>query len=890
MAVRANAGFSFFFKDKLIKARPGDSIGAAMFRAGVRVFTRSFKHHRPRGLLCVAGNCPNCLMNVDGVPSVRVCTEPARPGLRVTPQNVFPSLDFDVLSLSQKFDWLMPVGWYYKTFTKRGSWKTVEPWIRKAAGLGEPPPTMGEFSGKAPAYEHRYIHGDVAIVGGGPAGLAAALDVSRQGLRVVLIDDQMELGGHLRFTPSEAERRAGLVEQVRVDEKIEVLSRSHCFGLYEDQLLGVVQLPCEGRETESVAHVRANRVIIATGVFEAPLLFENNDLVGVMLSSGVERLIGLYGIVPGDRAVIIGDGQRAERIAALLRDAGSKVVATLRPAEVLSATGSGRVDGLRTAGGRVACDLVVVCGHRVPNAGLLHQAGAGLDWIDEKGAFVPTRLPPNVEAVGDVTGDNLVPAAAAPPAYPLSKRCYTCYCEDVTTADLSTAITEGFNEIETLKRYTTVSMGPCQGRMCQISAIGVCANETGRSMGETGVTTSRPPNPSVSLGALAGGAHTPVRRSPLHHEHEALGAVWMNMGEWKRPRYYASDPSLSERECIEREYRAVRERAGVIDVGPLGKIEVKGRDAGRLLDKVYTHRFGNLQAGRVRYAVICDETGTILDDGTISRLADDHYFLTTTTGNLEFVVQWLEWWLVGTGWDVHITNVTGGRSSINVAGPKAREVLAALTGIDLATEAFKYMACRQGEVAGVPAILLRIGFTGETGWEVHVPADYGAHVWSSVLEAGRPYDILPFGVETQRVLRLEKKHVIIGVDTDALSNPYEADMPWVTKLDKPDFIGKASLETLQSAPAGERLIGFTMIDTELIPEDGASIVRDGAPVGRVTSARYSFANKTGIGLGWVKADLAQEGQEIMVRVGGEPVRARVQHAAFYDPAGDRLRM
>jgi sarcosine oxidase subunit alpha len=923
---QASEGFSFFFNNKPIEARPGDSIGAAMFRAGIRVFTRSFKHHRPRGLLCVAGNCPNCLMNVDGVPSIRVCTAPAKPGVRVTPQNVFPSLDFDVLAASQKFDWLMPVGWYYKTFTQRPVWNTVGPLIRKAAGLAEAPPTIADFTAAPPPYDHAYIHADVAVVGAGPAGLTAALAASDQGLRAVLIDDQTELGGHLRFTPSQTQKRVQLVEQVRADERIEVLSRSHCFGLYEDRLLGVVQLPSESRDTESLAHVRAERVIVATGVFEAPLLFENNDLVGVMLSSAVERLIGLYGIAPGRRAVIIGEGPRAERITSLLTEAGVEVASVVPPDQVLSATGSGHIDGLRTTDARIACDLAVVCGHLIPNAGLLHQAGARLDWVDARGAFLPANLPPNVEAVGEVTGADLAPAVTAPPAYPDSKRCYTCFCEDVTTTDLRTAIQEGFDQIETLKRYTTVSMGPCQGRMCQISAIGVCARETGRSMGDTGVTTSRPPNPSVSLGALAGPRHPPVRRSPLHHEHEALNAVWMNMGEWKRPRYYASNglsapektgtvPSaahvasssaastsgaertvpvlagpLSERECVEREYRAVRERAGVVDVGPLGKIEVKGRDAGKLLDKVYTHRFGSLKIGRVRYAVICDETGTILDDGTISRLADEHYFLTTTTGNLEFVVQWLEWWLIDTGWDAHITNVTGGRSSINVAGPRAREVLSALTDIDLDTEAFKYMACRQGEVAGAPAILLRIGFVGEMGWEVHVPADYGVHVWKSVLDAGQRYNIRPFGVETQRVLRLEKKHVIVGVDTDALSNPYEADMPWVTKLDKPDFIGKASLQTLQGAPANERLIGFTMLEQNRVPEDGAAIVHDGLPVGRVTSARYSFVNETAVGLAWVKADLAEEGQEIAVRVNGKPEQARVQQAAFYDPAGDRLRM
>ena len=881
-------GFSFLLNDKPIPAKAGDSIGAAMFRAGVRVFTRSFKHHRPRGLLCVAGNCPNCLMNVDGTPNVRVCTTPARPGMRVAPQNVFPSLAFDVLAASQKFDWLMPVGWYYKTFTRRPVWNAVEPFVRKAAGLGEAPPSIERFSGEAPDYEQRYVHTGVAVVGGGPAGLTAALEASRQGSRVTLIDDQPQLGGHLRFTPSEAERGRGLAGQVEAAEGIEVLSRAQCFGLYEDGLLGVVQSPLDGGE-ESVIHVRARRVVVATGVIEAPLLFENNDLVGVMLSSGVERLIGLYGIVPGRRAVIVGAGSRAGRISSVLEDSGVEVAATVRPDQVLSVTGAAQADGVRTASGKIPCDLVVVCGHLVPNAGLLHQAGGSLDWSDENGAFLPARLPPHVEAAGQVKGRGQTAAASSPPAYPDSKRCYACLCEDVTTSDLRTAIREGFDHIETLKRYTTVSMGPCQGRMCQISSIGVCAQETGRGMGETGVTTSRPPNPSVSLGALAGPRHPPAKRSPLHHEHVALGAVWMNMGQWKRPRYYASQPDWSERRIVEREYRAVRERVGVVDVGPLGKIEVRGRDAGKLLDKVYTHRFGRLKVGRVRYAVICDETGTILDDGTISRLANDHYFLTTTTGNLEFVVQWLEWWSVETGWDVHVADVTGGRSSINVAGPKAREVLAELTDVDLETAAFKYMACRQGEVAGAPAVLLRIGFVGEMGWEVHVPADYGVHVWRSVLAAGKTHGILPFGVETQRVLRLEKKHVIVGVDTDALSNPYEADMPWVTKLEKQDFIGKASLETLRSAAANERLIGFTMLEDDKVPEDGSSVVLDGRPAGRVTSARYSFVNGTAVGLAWVSAELAEEGREIKVRVEGKPARARIQQAAFYDPEGRRLR-
>ena len=901
---KSDGTFSFFFnsglfgssssKTSAIQAQPGDTIAAAMFRSGIRIFTRSFKNHRPRGLLCMTGKCPNCLMNVDGVPSVRVCTAQARPGMKVKHQNAFPSLGFDLLAVAQKFNWLMPVGWYYKTFTRRPVWAAVEPWIRKAAGLAEPPPTIDQIADRFPHYEHVNVHTSVAVVGGGPAGLAAALEAAASNVSVTLIDNQPALGGHLRYTPSEDVNLPELIERIQARDNIEVLSLSNCFGLYEGNLLGVFRPRVAPDATEQLLHVRAKRTIVATGAYEAPLLFENNDLVGVMLSSAVERLIGLYGIAPGRRAAVIGSGSRAERIASRLREAGIEVVATVPLGQVITATGSGSVNGLRTQDpqdkeAHIACDLIVVCGHVVPDAGLLHQAGAKLQWDEAKGAFLARDLPPNATAVGDVAGEEITPAAVSPPTYPDSKRCFVCLCEDVTSRDLRKAVAEGFNHIETIKRYTTVSMGPCQGRMCQMSAIGVCAAETNRTMGETGVTTSRPPNPPVSLGALAGHNRAPVRRGPLHHEHEALSAVWMNMGEWKRPLYYHADPALSRQECLEQEYHAVRERAGVVDVGPLGKIEVKGRDAGKLLDKVYTHRFGNLKVGRVRYAVICDETGIILDDGTISRLAEDHYFLTTTTGNLEFVIQWLEWWLIGSGWDAHVTNITGGRSSINVAGPRAREVLSSLTDLDLSTDAFRYMACRQAAVAGAPAVLLRIGFVGEMGWEIHVPAEYGVHVWKAVLEAGEPLGIRPFGVEAQRMLRLEKKHVIVGVDTDALSNPYESDMPWVAKLDKPDFIGKASLEGLQSAPANERLIGFVMLDDRL-PDDGSAIVVAGKPAGRVTSARYSPANGRAVGLGWVAASLAEDGREIDVRAQGQLSKARVQQTAFYDPEGVRLRM
>lgn len=376
----------------------------------------------------------------------------------------------------------------------------------------------------------------------------------------------------------------------------------------------------------------------------------------------------------------------------------------------------------------------------------------------------------------------------------------------------------------------------------------------------------------------------------MHHAHEELGAVWMDMGNWQRPRYYVKYLGAAEKESVLLEYRAVREAAGLIDVSTLGKLDVRGADSGKLLDKVYTHRFSDLRLGRVRYALMCDEGGIILDDGTISRLSQNRYFVTTTSGNLDFVHQWLDWYLTGTGWDVHITNVTAGYGAMNLAGPQSRDILSKLTDCDLNSSSFPYMACREGKVNGISAILLRIGFVGETGWEIYCPAESAEELWRAILDVGREFGVRPFGVEAQRLLRLEKRHVIVGVDTDALTNPYEADMGWAVKLDKDDFVGKALLSYAHAAkyPSRERLVGF-VLQAPGLPQDGAAVVVDGQPAGRVTSSRYSPAKMTGIGLAMVKSSKAQEGACIDVRVSGGLIKAKVTMTPFYDPEGVRLR-
>jgi sarcosine oxidase subunit alpha len=924
-AIRRDRPIRFRFERKTIAAFEGDTVGSALAAAGVTITGRSFKYHRPRGLSCMTGSCPNCLMQIDGIPNVRACTEPAREGMTVERQNAWPSADRDVHGWLDTFSFMMPTGFYYKIFQHpRWAWPLVEPFIRSKAGLGKLP--------HEPDHRRRRrlnLHPDVLVIGAGMAGLAAAAEASKAGASVVLLEQGREAGGHLLGEATSA-LRSGLAREA-LGSGARFLAGTAAFGVFGGGLIAAAG-------PDALYRIRARHVIFATGAIEGSAVFPGNDLPGVMLSSGAHLLIHRYGVLPGRRAVVLTGDNVGYSTAWALRDAGAEVtVVDLRSeggwpegfpvfagSTILSAHGRRRVSAVSvgspgaSSGRKVSCDLVVNACVQTPSTNLLAQAGTRLVFDEVAQAFLPDEMPGRTWAVGAVAGTRSPEAAVAqgrlagleaaagsghevdaasiadlrtvaarsedpivlpPEASAASGKQFACLCMDVTAKELETAVAEGFDSMELLKRYTTITMGPCQGKACMASSQRLCGAVTGRSFAETSPTTSRPPWVPVEMGTLAGARLTSRKETTMHDRHVAAGAEFMWAGDWRRPHHYTTP---------EAEVAAVRHRVGLIDVSTLGTFRIKGPQSVELLERLYPNRFSDLAVGRVRYGAMLNDEGVILDDGAVVRLADDEFFVTVTTGNTAALERWITWWNADWGLDALVLNVTGAYGAVNLAGPRARDVMASLTDSDVSGAAMPYMTATKMAVADVLSLVLRIGFVGETGYEIHFPSAYGEHLWDAVMEAGRPAGIVPFGLEAQRILRLEKQHILVGQDTDAESDPYEAGLGWMVKDDKEDFLGLRSLRGLKERGARERLVGFTAPEHWLPPE-GASVVREGGWVGRVTSARRSEAVGGVVGLAWVPAEWAVDGGTFEIQFGGSHTTGTVRTEPSYDPRGERLR-
>ncbi|MCP4359051.1 MAG: FAD-dependent oxidoreductase [Chloroflexi bacterium] len=933
---------TFTFEGREYSAHPGDTIASALAANGLQVISRSFKYHRPRGLLCCAGHCPNCLVQIGDEPNVRACMRPVEEGMVVEAQNVRPSLERDVMSLTKLGDRFLPVGFYYKTFIHpQRMWPVYEKLLRGAAGLGKVNPE----STNPDSYDKQYLHTDVAVIGGGPTGMSAAVAAAESGAHVILFDENLHLGGHTRYSDRTQYPNIPISQY----PNLKVYLNTTVLGRWEENWLTAVS-------QQRLYKIRAKAVIFATGAIEQPFIFANNDLPGVMLGSGVQRLLNLYGVKVGETAVIITANDEGWQVAADLQAAGVTVTAVVdeRMADetrgnlgelggtqvhwgytILAAEGSGKVQqaiiapvdehGQVSTGAKktIDCDLIAVSMGWMPANGLLYQAGAKIEFDHGRALFLPASLPKNVFAVGRIMGTFDVKnsiqegqfvgkqAAAFAGFGPMPEtekreqesirhtstlvkvpgkgKKFVCFCEDVTDEDLDTAIAEGYDSIELLKRYSTISMGPCQGKMCSLNTIHLCARANGWTIAETGTTTSRPPITPVALGALAGQMMEPVKYTPIHDWHIEQGAKMMVAGLWLRPEYYGD---------VRAEVTAVRQRVGLIDISTLGKLKLTGPGVPNLLDRIYINKWQKLAVGRVGYGLMCNDEGIIMDDGVTAHVDELEWYMTTTSSGATAVYEWIQWW-VQSGWGngVHITNVSEGYAAFNLAGPQSRTLLEKLTEADISNETFPYMHVRELELAGVPCWVMRIGFTGELSYEIHCGAGYGRALWKTIMQAGEAFDISPFGVEAQRILRLEKAHIIVGQDTDALSDPLGANMAWAVKLDKGDFLGIRALTRIADEGLKQKLVGFKMVDKTIVPEEGLQIVRPNthAPIGLeiigwVTSSRYSPTLDEVIGLCWLPLEMAgQGGAMFTIRREGQLVEARVHHGAFYDPDGLRLR-
>ena len=955
-----DTAISFRFENKTYQGFAGDNIASALAANNQWLLSRSFKYHRPRGALTMAGQDANTMIQLPSDPNALADRVAISDGLEVMGQNYSGSLNRDsgaLLGLVSKF---LPVGFYYKAFFKpRGMWEKWAPLIRKKAGLGV---INQQFQPEY--YDKQYQFYDVAVIGAGPAGLSAALAAAKTGIEVLLVDENPSLGGSLNYSRLDAEGRKArelrqrLVAEVEANSNITVMTDATCNGWFADNWLPIIR-------GKRLYKVRAKQTILCVGALEQQAVFHNNDLPGVIMSSAAQRLMHLYGVRPGKTAVVVTGNNDGYATALDLQDAGVEVnaIIDLRQQPQYDAVANHAISaGLRVKTGHavyaankdhsglhlgsvevreiisrgicaeqgetIACDTLCMSVGYTPTYQLVCQGGGQLSYNDDTSMFTLTNCPQNCQIAGSVNshwqlddviadaeraaaiainslglGSDVMPEPVPEPvpvslqhspnfswpifAHPKGKE-FVDFDEDLQIADIINATRDGYEHIQLVKRYSTCGMGPSQGRHSALATARLVAAATNRSVAQTGVTTARPPFSAEHLAHSAGRSFYPARRSNMHYRHLEAGAQMLQAGAWYRPAYYGSPDNRQE--CINNEVNNVRTNVGLVDVSTLGGLEVRGPDAAEFLNRFYTFGFLKQPVGRARYALLTNEAGVVIDDGVACRFAEQHFYVTATTGGVDRVYQNMLKWNAQWRLDVDIANVTSAYCGVNIAGPKAREVLTKVcSDIDLSSEAFPYMGVRQGQVAGIPARVIRVGFVGELGFEVHVPQHCGEALWDALMAAGAEQNIQPFGIEAQRVLRLEKGHIIIGQDSDAMSTPTEVQMGWAIARQKPFFVGSRSIQELDKMPLKRSLVGFVVDDPKApIPLESHLVLDGDRMTGRVTSCNYSPTLNKPVGLAYVEPQKAQAGSRFTIKSsGGVMVDALVVALPFYDPETQR---
>ncbi|MGQ0567887.1 MAG: sarcosine oxidase subunit alpha family protein [Gemmobacter sp.] len=952
----------FTFNGRRMRGYRGDTLASALLANGQTLVGRSFKYHRPRGLVASGPEEPNALINLGTggrfEPNQRATTTALFDGLTAASQNHWPSLDHDIGALNNYAARLLPAGFYYKTFIHpRAFWKHVfEPIIRRSAGLGRAPQDRD-----ADRYDQTYAFCDVLVAGGGIAGLAAARDAAGQGLRVILMEQTPHWGGR---APVDTPTIDGQPAQVWIDQTVTALSamanvtmrvncmvaaiHDHGYVLAEEDLTG--HAPGAQGPRKRLWRIRAGRIIAATGAIERPIPFAGNDIPGVMLAGAVRDYVVNWGVSPGDRTVVVTTNDSAYLTAIALREAGLSVPVVVDSRAVADGDlpARARAMGIRVETGRavvkvkggkhvksvsiglmagegavledVPCDAVAMSGGWSPVVHLYSHCGGKLLWDEPTQAFVPdpARPPLNhdgsalVDCVGaardvhamcmqrasDVHGKiSIMPQGAG---YKLRSKMWLDYQNDVKVSDVQLAAQEGYASVEHTKRYTTLGMATDQGKLSNINGLSVLAKALNEPIPMVGTTTFRPPYAPVTLGALAGEARgdifQPLRRTPIHEWHEKSGTYMEPVGLWRRP-YCFPRGDETHAQAVEREVNNTRQALGLLDASTLGKIIVKGPDAGRFLDMLYTGVMSTLPVGKCRYGLMCNEQGFLSDDGVVARLDGDTWLCHTTSGGADRIHGWMEDWLQCEWWDwkVHVANVTEQYAQVAIVGPNARKLLEKLGGMDVSKDALPFMTFADGTLAGFPVRIFRISFSGELSYEVAVPASLGLAFWEACVEAGKSLGAMPYGTEALHVMRAEKGFIMIGDETDGTVIPQDLGLDWAISKKKPDYLGKrGQMRPHFANPDRWKLVGLQTLDGSVIP-DGAYAVAEGTNAngqrnteGRVTSTYYSPTLKCGIAMGLIARGPDRMGQTVRFgKLDGSTVEARIVSPVFVDKDGEK---
>ena len=991
LLIDRNKPIKFEFNGKKLSGFEGDTLASALLSNDQVLVGRSFKYHRPRGIVASGSEEPNALINLGEKekfePNQRATTIELFDGLKAASQNHWPSLNFDIGVVNNYLARFLPAGFYYKMFIHpRPFWKYIyEPFIRQSAGLGRAPSQKDHSQ-----YEHFYAFYDLVIVGGGISGLNAALTAAESGLKILIIEQTPEWGGRCLVDFStigdetSAEYVSRLVSELKKFQNVTMRSRMMGAGVYDHgYILGYERLNDHLAEEDGPRHrlwrIRAKQIITATGSIERPISFPSNDIPGVMLASAVRDYAVNFGVATGNKIAVYTNNDDAYRTAITLNEVGVEVPI------IVDARGSGggalaeraKALGIRVENGKaiakvfgkkrveaisicehkdsgkgnekISCDCIAMSGGWSPVVHLYSHCGGKLKWDEKMALFKPDSSAkptshdglPFVTAVGSANGfllmqevlkdaregclevveasggkvkkesfklieqeyeNSLEAIWIAPQDADIKKRSkiWLDFQNDVKINDVELAAREGFESVEHTKRYTTLGMATDQGKLSNINGLAILSSSLGKEIPKVGTTTFRPPYTPISLGSIGGSARDelfqPVRKTPMHDWHENNGAYMEPVGQWRRPFCY---PQAGETyaKAVEREINQTRSSLGILDASTLGKLLVTGPDAGKFLDMLYTNMMSTLKIGKCRYGLMCSENGFLIDDGVVARIDEQTWLCHTTTGGADSIHAHMEEWLQTEWWDwkVYVTNVTEQYAQIGVVGPNARKLLEKIGGVDVSREALGFMEWKDGNLGKYDARIFRISFSGELSYEIAVPAKQGLAFWGELIEAGKEFQVMPYGTEALHVMRAEKGFIMIGDETDGTVIPQDLNLDWAISKKKDDYLGKRAQErSFMVNPSRWKLVGLETLDGSVLP-DGAYAIADGvnpngqkSTQGRITSSYFSPTLKRGIAMGLVMNGPDRSGEIIeFPKIDGTVIRAKITSPVFYDPDGEK---